>query len=71
MDAFRIIAEKQALQWFAQIFDKTGPTFEQNVLGVKGVDTIEPENLEAILSTKFSGEFLRLPMHFSPKSGAK
>ena len=44
MDAFRTIAEKQALQWFAQIFDKTGPTFEQNVLGVKGVDTIEPKN---------------------------
>ncbi|KAL8669813.1 MAG: hypothetical protein Q9168_005617 [Polycauliona sp. 1 TL-2023] len=54
IDAFRIIAEKQALQWFVQIFDRTGPTFEQNVLGVKGVDTIEPDNLEVILSSKFS-----------------
>ncbi|KAL9636695.1 MAG: hypothetical protein Q9204_002163, partial [Flavoplaca sp. TL-2023a] len=70
MDAFRIIAEKQALQWFAQIFDKTGPTFEQNVLGIKGVDTIEPENLEAILSTKFSAYGLgaRSPT-FSPLLG--
>ncbi|KAI4257252.1 MAG: hypothetical protein L6R42_005785 [Xanthoria sp. 1 TBL-2021] len=54
IDAFRIIAEKQALQWFVQIFEKTGPTFEQNVLGVKGIDTVEPDNLESILSTQFS-----------------
>jgi hypothetical protein len=55
-DAFRIIAEKQILQWFVQLFDQTGPTFEQNVLGAKGIDTIEPENIESILSTNFAGK---------------
>ena len=54
VNAFRVIAEKQALQWFTDIFERTGPTFEQQILGSKGIDTIEPENLESILSTDFA-----------------
>ncbi|KAL8817202.1 MAG: hypothetical protein Q9223_003919 [Gallowayella weberi] len=54
IDAFRIIGERQALQWFVQIFERTGPTFEQNVLGIKGIDTVEPDNLESILSSHFA-----------------
>ena len=56
VDAFRIIGEKQALQWFVEIFERTGPTFEQNILGAKGINTVEPDNIESILSTKFSGK---------------
>ncbi|KAL8952825.1 MAG: hypothetical protein Q9222_001260 [Ikaeria aurantiellina] len=54
IEAFRVIAEKKALQWFVEIFERTGPTFEQNVLGVKGIDTVEPDNLESILSSQFT-----------------
>lgn len=68
IDAFRIIAEKQALQWFVQIFERTGPTFEQNVLGVKGIDTVEPDNLESILSTQFSGKLLELGFDFQARN---
>lgn len=54
LDAFRMIGEKQALQYFVAIFDRNGPTFEQHILGFKGIDTIEPENLESVLSTNFA-----------------
>ncbi|KAG6985276.1 hypothetical protein G7Y79_00141g102130 [Physcia stellaris] len=53
--AFRTIGEKQVLQWFVDIFDRTGPTFEQYILGAKGINTIEPENIESILSSNFAG----------------
>jgi hypothetical protein len=59
-DAFRNIREKQALQWFVEIFERTGPTFEQDVLGSKGIGTVEPDNIESILSTKFSGKMFGL-----------
>jgi len=55
-DAFRKIGEKQALQWFVEIFEQTGPTFEQHILGAKGIDTVEPDNIESILSTRFSSK---------------
>lgn len=55
-DAFRIIGEKQALQYFVDIFERIGPTFEQHILGAKGIDTVEPENLESVLSTNFASK---------------
>ena len=57
---FRKIREKQALQWFLDVFEQTGPTFEQHILGAYGIDTIEPENLESILSTNFAGKSYQL-----------
>jgi hypothetical protein len=54
--AFTKIAQKQALQWFTSIFEQTGTTFEQRILGAYGIDTIEPINLESILNSKFSGK---------------
>ena len=54
-EAFRVIGEKQILQWFVGWLDRTGPTFELNALGSKVVYTVEPDNIEAILSTKFIG----------------
>ena len=60
MDVFRVIEERQVLQWFVELFERTGPTFEQNILGSKGIDTIEPDNLECVLSTNFACE---LPLY--------
>lgn len=54
--------DKQILQWFVRVFTETGPTFEKTILGSKSIDTIEPENIESILSTNFSGELFRLAM---------
>lgn len=51
--------EKQILQWFVRVFTETGPTFEKTILGSKSIDTIEPENIESILSTNFSGRLFR------------
>lgn len=56
IDAFRIHEEKQVLQWFVRLFEQTGPSFQQNILSSKSIDTIEPENIEAILSINFSGK---------------
>ncbi|KAK0116170.1 hypothetical protein ONS95_013200 [Cadophora gregata] len=35
------------------------PTFEQNLLGVSGIDTIDPKNIEAVLSTQFTGNSIK------------
>lgn len=56
IDAFRIHEEKQVLNWFVRLFEETGPTFQQNILASKSINTIEPENIETILSTNFSGK---------------
>ncbi|KAL8650886.1 MAG: hypothetical protein Q9226_004956 [Calogaya cf. arnoldii] len=56
IEAFRITAEKQTLQWFVKIFEKTGTTFEQHALGVRSINTVEPDNIESILSTQFSAD---------------
>ncbi|OAL31804.1 hypothetical protein AYO22_00674 [Fonsecaea multimorphosa] len=53
-EAFRMFEDKQILQWFVRVFTETGPTFEKTILGSKSIDTIEPENIESILSTNFS-----------------
>ena len=55
-----MIGEKQAMQWFGGIFDRNGPTFEQKILGVQSIATIEPANIETILSDQFSGKFISL-----------
>jgi len=64
VDAFRNIAEKQVLQWFTALFERTGVTFEQKILGAKGIDTTDPANIESVLSTKFSSKMLeiRIPL---------
>ena len=41
------------LEEFTFHFRQTGNTIEQILLGIKSFDTIDPENLEAILSTNF------------------
>jgi hypothetical protein len=54
--AFRVAGEQRLLRLMSQIVKETGTTFEQNLLGARGIDTIEPANIEALLSTQFTGE---------------
>ncbi|OQE32751.1 hypothetical protein PENFLA_c001G04217 [Penicillium flavigenum] len=49
--AFRYDERRQALRFFTQVWNESGTTFEQHLLFSRGVDTMEPENLKAILST--------------------
>ena len=53
---FRCAQEERVLRLFIQVVGDSGTTFEQSLLGVKGIDTIDPENLEAILSTDFASK---------------
>ncbi len=55
VEAFGHARAQQILQFFLIIIDRTGPTFEQNLLGAKGIDTVDPTNIETVLSTKFQG----------------
>lgn len=52
-DAFKAARQGYILQFFDKLVNRTGNTFEQRLLGVSGVDTIDPENIEAVLSTHF------------------
>jgi hypothetical protein len=44
------------LHFFDNIVNRTGVTFEQVILGARGVDTLDPENIRAVLDTQFEGE---------------
>ena len=46
------------MELFLFHFRQTGNTVEQVFIGSTAFDTIEPANLEAILSTKFQGIYL-------------
>jgi hypothetical protein len=46
---------QQILKFFLEVIDESGTTFEQGLLGARGIDTVDPENIEAILSTQFEG----------------
>jgi hypothetical protein len=52
---FRADAESRLMELFLFHFRQTGSTLEQRFLGVKAYGTIEPANLEAILSTHAKG----------------
>lgn len=43
------------MQFFLSVIEESGYTFEQALLGARGIDTVDPENIEAVLSTQFSG----------------
>ena len=47
----------QILDFFVKVVETSGTTFEQNLLGNRSVCTVEPENIEAILSTNFNGTY--------------
>jgi hypothetical protein len=43
------------MKYFVSIIDNSGTTFEQNVLGARGIGTVDPANIEAILYSQFHG----------------
>lgn len=47
----------QILQLFLDVVDENGTTFEQILLGARGIDTVDPDNIETVLSTNFNGWF--------------
>ena len=53
---FRADAESRLMELFLFHFRQTGSTLEQKFLGTKAYGTIEPANMEAILSTNFKGK---------------
>ena len=55
VEAFKADRLDQILTFFVSIVARTGTTFEQVILGARGIDTVDPENVEAILHTQFSG----------------
>lgn len=54
--AFRVASEQRLLRLMNDIVKETGTTFEQNLLGARGIDTVDPVNIEAVLSTQFTGQ---------------
>ncbi|KAG9251386.1 n-alkane-inducible cytochrome P450 [Emericellopsis atlantica] len=68
---FQYAREERVLRFFVDVVGDSGNTFEQRLLGVTGIDTIDPENIEAILSTDFANYTLGLrPAHFKPLLGS-
>ena len=59
---FRGDNESRLMELFLFHFRQTGSTLEQCFLRIQSFDTIEPANLEAMLSTNFHGP-LRLLNH--------
>ena len=51
-------ADQRLLAFYQQFFDQLGPNLEQTLLGGIGYVTIDPKNIEALLSTKFQGVIL-------------
>lgn len=47
--------EMHILQFMVDAIDENGTTFVQSLLGARGIDTVDPENIEAVLSTNFTG----------------
>ncbi|KAL6413894.1 cytochrome P450 [Ilyonectria robusta] len=44
--------DMQMLRFFVEVAEESGSTFEQHLLGSRGVNTVDPRNIQAILSTK-------------------
>lgn len=54
-------AQKEHFTVFLEVMAENGNTFEQNLLFAPSIDTIDPENIKAILSTQFEGLYQPLP----------
>lgn len=54
--AIKYARTMQILQFFLDVVDDNGTTFVQELLGATGIDTVDPENIEAVLSTNFEGK---------------
>ncbi|KAI0571343.1 N-alkane-inducible cytochrome P450 [Pyrenophora tritici-repentis] len=59
------------LQFFLDVVESSGPTHEQQLLGSRGINTVEPRNIEEMLSIQFENFSLGLrPKHFAPLMGS-
>ena len=57
------IADNRLFAYQQPFIDDLGPNFVIKMLGSMGYTTIDPENLEALLSTRFEGSrFIRLDL---------
>ncbi|KAL3429273.1 cytochrome P450 [Aspergillus tetrazonus] len=54
--AFHYDRRQQILKFFLDVVDTSGTTFEQNLLFARGIDTIDPQNIQALLSTQFTSQ---------------
>lgn len=45
--------DHSALRFLLQLFDESGTTFEQTLLGARSLNTIDPDNIQTILSGSF------------------
>ena len=45
----------QILRFFISILEKTGYTHAQLLFGLRSINTVDPQNIEVILSTQFKG----------------
>ncbi|KAI1310867.1 cytochrome P450 [Xylaria venustula] len=69
--ALTVAKDGHILKLFITIVDECGHTFVQNLLAVPGIDTIEPENIETLLSANFNDYDLGLrPMTFRALLGS-
>ncbi|MCJ1366417.1 hypothetical protein MMC16_005545 [Acarospora aff. strigata] len=69
--AFKHARAHRILRFFVRVVEDTGrSTFEQNLLGTTGVDTVEPKNIESVLATQFTAFGLGdRPQVFNPLLG--
>ncbi len=56
-NAYQHARAARILRFFVEVIEGLPPTFEQRLLGISGIDTVDPRNLESVLATQFSGGF--------------
>lgn len=52
---FKAIREHRLFAFQGPYIDKLGPTFVMKMLGSYGIATIDPKNIEAVLTSRFEG----------------
>ncbi len=52
---YKANSEKRLLAFQQPIIDEAGPNFKLTLLGAMGYTTMDPVNLEALLSSRFEG----------------
>jgi hypothetical protein len=53
--AYQHAQAARILRFFVKIVEGLPPTFEQKLLGISGIDTVDPRNIESVLATQFTG----------------
>lgn len=55
-EVYRHAMKGQILHLLSNLVMPLPPTFEQKLLGLSGIDTMDPKNIEALLGTQFEGD---------------